>query len=80
MLITATALEEAEIKPGKNSDSSHHNRIKPWALANGQGRYITIPPERKPFPLGNGRYKFVIVSLLKRECTGTGLFTSETAT
>ena len=37
-----TALEEAEIIPGKHSDT----RIKPQALANGHGRYITVTPER----------------------------------
>jgi hypothetical protein len=33
-----TALEEAEIIPGKDSDT----RIKPLALTNGHGRYITF--------------------------------------
>ena len=37
-----TALEEAEIIPGKDSDT----RIKPLALTNGHGRYITVTPER----------------------------------
>jgi hypothetical protein len=37
-----TALEEAEIIPGKDSDT----KIKPLALSNGHGRYITITPER----------------------------------
>ena len=37
-----TALEEAEVIPGKHSDT----RIKPLALTNGHGRYITVTPER----------------------------------
>ena len=37
-----TALEEAEIIPGEDSDT----RIKPLALTNGYGRYITVTPER----------------------------------
>jgi hypothetical protein len=47
-----TALEEAEIIPGKNSDT----RIKPLALTNGHGRYMAVTPERalvsvEEFPL-----------------------------
>jgi hypothetical protein len=37
-----TALEEAEIIPGKDSDT----RIKPLALTNGHGCYMTVTPER----------------------------------
>ena len=37
-----TALEEAEIIPGKDSDT----RIKPLALTNDHGRYIAVTPER----------------------------------
>jgi hypothetical protein len=37
-----TALEGAEIIPGKHSDT----RIKPSPLTNGHGRYITVTPER----------------------------------
>jgi hypothetical protein len=37
-----TALEEAEIIPGKDSDT----RIKPLTLTNGHGRYMTVTPER----------------------------------
>jgi hypothetical protein len=37
-----TALEEAEIIPGKDSDT----RIKPLALTNDHGRYMTVTPER----------------------------------
>jgi hypothetical protein len=37
-----TAVEEAEIIPGKDSDT----RIKPLALTNGHGRYMTVTPER----------------------------------
>jgi hypothetical protein len=71
-----TALEEAEIIPGKDSDT----RIKPSALTNGHGRYMTVTPERTlvsvgecplniyplnfcPFHLRNGRV--TAVSLLK---------------
>jgi hypothetical protein len=73
-----TALEEAEIIPGKHSDT----RIKPLALTNDHGRYITctVTPERTlasvgecplniwplnfwPFHFRNGRV--TAVSLLK---------------
>jgi hypothetical protein len=37
-----TALGEAEIIPGKYSNT----RIKPLALTNGHGRYMTVTPER----------------------------------
>jgi hypothetical protein len=37
-----TALEEAEIIPGQDSDT----RIKPLALTNDHGRYIAVTPER----------------------------------
>jgi hypothetical protein len=37
-----TALEEAGIIPGKDSDT----RIKPLALTNGHGRYMTVTPEQ----------------------------------
>ena len=37
-----SALEEAEIIPGKHSDT----RIKPLALTNDHGRCITVTPER----------------------------------
>jgi hypothetical protein len=40
--VTFTALEEAEIIPGKHSDT----RIKPLALTNDHGRYITVTPKR----------------------------------
>jgi hypothetical protein len=73
-----TALEEAEIIPGKDSDT----RIKPLALTNGHGRYMAVTPERKlmsarKFPL-NTAVKFLSVSLPKRPCNGR--FTSETVT
>jgi hypothetical protein len=45
-----TALEEAEIIPGKHSDT----RIKPLALNNGHGRYMTVTPERKLVSVGRG--------------------------
>ena len=42
-----TALEEAEIIPGKDSDTRiTHLRIKPLALTNGHGRYMAVTPER----------------------------------
>jgi hypothetical protein len=37
-----------EIIPSKNSDT----RIKPLALANGHGRYITVTPERALASIG----------------------------
>ena len=43
-----TALEEAEIIPGKDSDT----RIKPLALTNGHGRYMTVTPERTLLSVG----------------------------
>ena len=43
-----TALEEAEIIPGKDSDT----RIKPLALTNGHGRYMAVTPERTILSVG----------------------------
>jgi hypothetical protein len=43
-----TALEGAEIIPGKNSDT----RIKPLPLTNGHGRYMTVTPERTLMSVG----------------------------
>jgi hypothetical protein len=43
-----TALEEAEIIPSKHSDT----RIKPLALTNDHGRYITVTPERTVVSVG----------------------------
>jgi hypothetical protein len=40
--MTITTLEEAEIIPGKRSET----RIKLLALTNDHGRYITVTPER----------------------------------
>jgi hypothetical protein len=31
-------------------------RIKPFALASGSGRYITVTPERALVSVGGGRY------------------------
>jgi hypothetical protein len=76
-----TALEEAKIIPGKDSNT----RIKPLDLTNGHGRYMTVTPERTlasvgecplhiwslnffPFQFRNGRVRAV------------SRFTSETAT
>jgi hypothetical protein len=63
-----TALEEAEIIPGKDSDT----RIKPLALTNGHGRYMTVTPERTLASV-----KCLSVSLLKPPFGG---FRSETVT
>jgi hypothetical protein len=75
-----TALEEAEIILGKDSNT----RIKPLALTNGHGRYMTVTPERtlpSVFRCGMSviyiAVKFLAVSLPKRPCNGR--FTSETA-
>jgi hypothetical protein len=43
-----TALEEAEIIPSKDPDT----RIKPLALTNGHGRYMTVTPERSLASVG----------------------------
>ena len=68
-----TALEEAEIIPGKHSDT----RIKPLTLTNDHGRYITVTPERALASVGecplNILYiavKFLAVSIPKRPCNG----------
>jgi hypothetical protein len=76
-----TALEEAEIIPGKDSDI----RIKPLALTNDHGRHITVSPERTPASVGGCplniwpciAVKFLSVSLPKQPCSGC--FTSEAA-
>ena len=51
LYITMTALGEATIKPGLNSDT----RMKPFPFANGHGRYTAVTPEQAFSPLGNGR-------------------------
>jgi hypothetical protein len=76
--VHSTALEGAEIIPGKHSDT----RIKPLAFTNGHGRYITVTPERALSSVGgiSVKYiavKFLAVSLPKTPCNGR--FTSETA-
>jgi hypothetical protein len=43
-----TALEEAEIIPGKHPDT----RTKPLALTNGHGHCIAVTPERKLTSVG----------------------------
>jgi hypothetical protein len=43
-----TALEEAEIIPGKHSDT----RIKPLTLTNGHVRYMAVTPERTLVSVG----------------------------
>jgi hypothetical protein len=46
-----TALEEAEIIPGKHSNT----RIKPLTLTNSHGRYIALDPNGHLRPLRNAR-------------------------
>ena len=74
-----TALEEAKIIPGKDSDT----RIKPLALTNGHGRYMlhdrytrTDTCIRWEMSVKYIAVKFLAVSLPKRPCNGR--FTSET--
>jgi hypothetical protein len=55
--VTFTALEEAEIIPGKHSDT----RIKPLVLTNGHGRYLYISVKYIAV-------KVLAVSLPKRPC------------
>jgi hypothetical protein len=74
-----TALEEAEIIPGKHSDT----RIKPLALTNDHGRYIAVTPDcvRWGMSVTYIAAKFLAVSLPKRLCNGrftSGGFRSET--
>jgi hypothetical protein len=42
LFVHLTALEEAEMAPGKHSDTG----IKPLALTSDHGRYIIVSPER----------------------------------
>ena len=51
--------ERAEVKPGKNSDT----RIKPLALANGHGRYITVTPERALVSVGEWPLHIAVINL-----------------
>jgi hypothetical protein len=74
------ALEEAEVIPGKHSDT----RIRPLALTNGHGRYMlhyrytrTETCVRWRMPVKYIAVKVFAVSLLKPPCNGR--FTSETA-
>jgi hypothetical protein len=46
--MTITTLKEAEIIPGKYSNT----RIKPLTLASGHGRYITVTLELTLVPVG----------------------------
>jgi hypothetical protein len=76
-----TALEGAEIIPGKDSDT----RIKPLALTNGHGRYMlhgrytrTDTCVRWEMPVTYIAVKLLSVSLPKRPCNGR--FRTETAT
>jgi hypothetical protein len=67
--VPLTALEEAEIIPGKHSDT----RIKLLALTNGHGRYMAVSPEwtlsvRWRMPVKYIAVKCLSVSLPKRPC------------
>jgi hypothetical protein len=62
--VYSTALGEAEIIPGKHSDT----RIKPLALANGHGRYMTVTPDRTLASVGRCPLQILYVSLPKRPC------------
>jgi hypothetical protein len=55
-----TALEEAEIIPGKDSDT----RIKPLALTNGHGRCMVVTPERTLASVGGMSVKYIAVKFL----------------
>jgi hypothetical protein len=59
MTITITTLEEAEIIPGKHPDT----RIKPLALTNGHGRYMTVTPERKLLSVGEWPLHIAVINL-----------------
>jgi len=53
------AIEEAEIIPGKDSDT----RIKPLDLTNGHGRYMAVTPERKPVSVGELPLNIAVINL-----------------
>ena len=53
------AIEEAEIIPGKHSDT----RIKPLPLTNGHGRYITVTPERTLVSVGEWPLHIAVINL-----------------
>ena len=53
------ALEEAEIIPGKHSDT----RIKPLALTNGHGRYMAVTPERGLASVGEWPLHIAVINL-----------------
>ena len=57
--MTTTTLKEAEIIPGKDSDT----RIKPLALASGHGRYITVTPERTLVSVGEWPLHIAVINL-----------------
>jgi hypothetical protein len=40
-----------------------HTRIKPLALASGNGRYITVTPERKPVSVGEWPFNITVINL-----------------
>ena len=80
MTITTLEVEEAEIIPGKHSDT----RIKPLPLTNGHGRYITVTSERTLLSFVHWEIsveyiavKFLAVSPPKPPCNGR--FASATA-
>jgi hypothetical protein len=49
----------AEITPVKG----YHTRIKPFALASGQSRYITVTPERTPVSVGELPLHIAVINL-----------------
>ena len=54
-----TALEEAEIIPGKH----FYTRIKPLPLTNGHGRYITVTTERTLVSVGEWPLHIAVINL-----------------
>jgi hypothetical protein len=58
--VTYSALEEAEIIPGKHSNT----RIKPLDLTNGHGHYIAVTPERALASVGGMPVKYIAVKFL----------------
>ena len=57
--LTIKALKEAEIIPGKHSDT----RIKPLPLTNGHGRYIIVTPWRVPVSIGEWPLHITAINL-----------------
>jgi hypothetical protein len=51
-------IEEAEIIPGKDSDT----RIKPWPLTNSHGRHMTVTPERTVVSVGKWLLHIAVIN------------------